>query len=156
MTKQEIARELETLGVTSDGQPDQEDLPPDLNAMLTKAKAKAASNVVALPTTKKVRALEDRVLVEPTSDLSNVRPIREGTKRHAMVQALLKGCTLDQLATATGWKRDVAGAAIYTDLKAAGLGVRRENGLLILMLPNGSNVVPLRPAAANADKAANR
>jgi hypothetical protein len=120
-----------------------------------KAKAKA-SNVVALPTTKKVRALEDRVLVEPTSDLSNVRPIREGTKRHAMVQALLKGCTLDQLATATGWKRDVAGAAIYTDLKAAGLGVRRENGLLILMLPNGSNVVPLRPAAATADKAANR
>lgn len=115
-----------------------------------------SANVVALPTAKKVRALEDRVLVEPTSDLSNVRPIREGTKRHAMVQALLKGCTLDQLATATGWKRDVASAAIYTDLKAAGLGVRRENGLLILMLPNGSNVVPLRPAAATADKAANR
>lgn len=121
-----------------------------------KAKAKTASNVVALPTTKKVRALEDRVLVEPTTDLSNVRPIREGTKRHAMVQALLNGCTLDQLATATGWKRDVAGAAIYTDLKAAGLGVRRANGILHLMLPKGSNVVPLRPAAATADKAANR
>lgn len=114
------------------------------------------SNVVAMPTTRKVRALEDRVLVEPTTDLSNVRPIREGTKRHAMIQALLKGCTLDQLAEATGWKRDVAGAAIYTDLKAAGLGVRRENGLLILMLPNGSNVVPLRPAAATADKAASK
>lgn len=121
-----------------------------------KAKAKAASNVVAMPTAKKVRALEDRVLVAPTTDLSNVRPIREGTKRHAMVQALLKGCTLDQLAEATGWKRDVASAAIYTDLKAAGLGVRRENGVLHLMLPKGSNVVPLRPAAATADKAANR
>lgn len=120
-----------------------------------KAKSKA-SNVVAMPTAKKVRALEDRVLVEPTTDLSNVRPIREGTKRHAMVQALLNGCTLDQLATATGWKRDVASAAIYTDLKAAGLGVRREGGVLHLMLPNGSNVVPLRPAAATADKAANR
>ena len=117
---------------------------------------KKPSNVVAMPTSKKVRALGDRVLVEPTTDLSNVRPIREGTKRHAMVEALLKGCTLDQLAEATGWKRDVAGAAIYTDLKAAGLGVRRENGLLILMLPNGSNVVPLRPAATTADKAANR
>lgn len=119
-------------------------------------KAKKPANVVAMPTTKKARALEDRVLVAPTSDVSNVRPIREGTKRHAMVQALLNGCTLDQLATATGWKRDVASAAIYTDLKAAGLGVRRENGILHLMLPKGSNVVPLRPAAATADKAANR
>lgn len=117
-----------------------------------------AAGGVDMPKPKKARVprvAEDRVLVEPTTDLSNVRPIREGTKRHAMVQALLKGCTLDQLAEATGWKRDVAGAAIYTDLKAAGLGVRRENGLLILMLPNGSNVVPLRPAAT-ADKAANR
>ncbi|PIV78574.1 MAG: hypothetical protein COW54_08635 [Rhodobacteraceae bacterium CG17_big_fil_post_rev_8_21_14_2_50_63_15] len=113
-----------------------------------------APNVVAMP--KKGRNLEDRVLVEPTSDLSNVRPIREGTKRHAMVQALLSGCTLDELATATGWKRDVASAAIYTDLRAAGLGVRRENGVLHLMLPKGSNVVPLRKPAAPAQKAANK
>ena len=117
-------------------------------------KANSKSNVIALP--KKGRTLEDRVLVEPTSDLSNVRPIREGTKRHAMVQALLSGCTLDELATATGWKRDVASAAIYTDLRAAGLGVRRENGVLHLMLPKGSNVVPLRKPAAQADMAANK
>lgn len=121
-----------------------------------KAKSKA-SNVVPLSTAKKVRALEDRVLVEPTTDLSNVRPIREGTKRHAMVQALLKGCTLDQLAEATGWRRDVASAALYVDLKAAGLGVRRENGILHLILPEGSNVVPLRPVAQNTtEKAANK
>ena len=151
MTKQEIARELEALGITLTASQIKKTSLPDLNAMLTKAKA---SNVVALP--KKVRALEDRVLVEPTTDLSNVRPIREGTKRHAMVQALLNGCTLDQLATATGWARDVASAAIYTDLKAAGLGVRRENGILHLMLPKGSNVVPLRAAAKPADKAANK
>lgn len=112
------------------------------------------SNIVALP--RKGRILEDRVLVEPTSDLSNVRPIREGTKRHAMVQAHLSGCTLDELAAATGWKRDVASAAIYTDLRAAGLGVRRENGVLHLMLPKGSNVVPLRKPAAQADMAANK
>ncbi|WP_116131820.1 hypothetical protein [Tropicimonas sp. IMCC34043] len=109
-----------------------------------------AAGGVDMPKIRKVRALADRVLVEPTTDLSNVRPIREGTKRHAMVQALLNGCTLDQLATATGWKRDVASAAIYTDLKAAGLGVRRENGVLHLMLPKGSNVVPLRAAAKPA------
>lgn len=120
-----------------------------------KAKSKP-SNVVAMPIKKKVRALEDRVLVEPTTDLSNVRPIREGTKRHAMVQALLKGCTLDQLVEATGWRRDVASSALYVDLKAAGLGVRRENGILHLILPEGSNVVPLRPVAQNTtEKAAN-
>lgn len=121
-----------------------------------KAKAKAASNVVAMPTAKKERVVEDRVLVAPTSDLSNIRPIREGTKRHAIVQALLKGCTLTELAEVLGWRRDVASSALYTDLKAAGLGVRRENGILFLMLPEGSNVVPLRAAAKPADKAANK
>lgn len=119
-----------------------------------------AAGGVDMPKPKKARVprvAEDRVLVQPTSDLSNVRPIREGTKRHAMVEALLKGCTLDQLATATGWRRDVASSALYVDLKAAGLGVRRENGLLILMLPKGSNVVPLRPAVqVTTEKAANK
>lgn len=114
-----------------------------------KVKAKAASNVVPMPKT--ARVADDRVLVPPTTDLSNVRPIREGTKRHAMVQALLKGCTLDQLATATGWRRDVASSALYVDLKAAGLGVRRENGILHLMLPEGSNVLPLRWTALLMD-----
>lgn len=152
MTKQEIARGLEALGVTLTASQIKKTSLAALQAMLTKAKP---SNVVALPKT--ARVSEDRVLVAPTSDLSNLRPIREGTKRHAMVEALLKGCTLDQLATATGWRRDVASSALYVDLKAAGLGVRRENGILFLMLPVGSNVVPLRAAApVTTDKAANK
>lgn len=116
------------------------------------------AKIVKMPASKprKARPLPDRVIVEPATDLSNVKPIREGTKRHAMVQALLKGCTLDELATATGWSRDVTSSAIYTDMRAAGLGVRRENGVLHLMLPKGSNVVPLRKPAAPADKAANK
>lgn len=77
------------------------------------------AKIVKMPAPKTGKArLADRVLVEPTTDLSNVRPIREGTKRHAMVKALLKGCTLDELAEATGWSRNVASAAVYTDLKA--------------------------------------
>lgn len=150
MTKQEIARELKAHGTTLTTSQIKKASKDDLTAMLEEAKK---SNVVALP--KKAR-LADRVIVEPTTDLSNVKPIREGTKRHAMVKALLKGCTLDELAEATGWSRNVASAAVYTDLKAAGLGVRREDGILTLILPKGSNVVPLRKPAAPAQKAANK
>lgn len=153
MTKQEIAHDLEALGVTLTASQIKKTSLADLQAMLSKAKL---SNIAPMPKAKKERVVEDRVLVAPTSDLSNIRPIREGTKRHAIVQALLKGCTLTELAEVLGWRRDVASSALYTDLKAAGLGVRCEGGVLHLMLPEGSNVVPVRAKvqAGDAQKAA--
>ena len=40
----------------------------------------------------KARALEDRVLVAPATDLKMVRPAGEGTKKHMIAEALLIGC----------------------------------------------------------------
>jgi hypothetical protein len=100
------------------------------------------------PTKAKPRGVEDRVLVHPTTDLDTIRPIRAGTKRHLMAVALARGTTLEHLAEITGWSRSVVSAAIYTDFKAAGLGIERKAGKLFLILPEGVKRLPVREAAS--------
>lgn len=94
------------------------------------------------------KAAEDRVLVQPATDAAAIRSIRAGTKRHLMAVALARGTTLEQLAEITGWSRSVVSAAIYTDFKAAGLGIERKAGKLHLILPTGVNEIPVRTSAA--------
>lgn len=89
---------------------------------------------------------EDRVLVQPAPDATAIRPIRAGTKRHLMAVALARGTTLEHLAEITGWSRDVVSAALYTDFKAAGLGIERKAGKLHLILPEGVKRLPVREA----------
>lgn len=101
----------------------------------------------AAPTTRK--GTEDRILVHPTNDATKIRPIRAGTKRHLMAVALARGTTLEHLAEITGWSRSVVSAAIYTDFKAAGLGIERKAGKLHLILPEGVKRLPVREAAAS-------
>ncbi len=98
------------------------------------------------PATRK--GTEDRILVHPTDDATKISPIRAGTKRHLMAVALARGTTLDHLAEITGWSRSVVSAAVYTDFKAAGLGIERKAGKLHLILPNGVTELPVRNAAA--------
>jgi hypothetical protein len=98
------------------------------------------------PTT---RTVEDRVLVQPTTDPDKIRPIRAGTKRHLMAVALARGTTLEHLAEVTGWRRDVVSSALYTDFKAAGLGIERKAGKLHLILPEGVKRLPVREAATS-------
>lgn len=98
------------------------------------------------PTTRK--GTEDRILVHPTNDATKISPIRAGTKRHLMAVALARGTTLEHLAEITGWSRSVVSAAIYTDFKAAGLGIERKAGKLHLILPEGVTELPVRNATA--------
>jgi hypothetical protein len=98
------------------------------------------------PATRK--GTEDRILVHPTDNATKISPIRAGTKRHLMAVALARGTTLDHLAEITGWSRSVVSAAIYTDFKAAGLGIERKAGKLHLILPEGVTELPVRNAAA--------
>ncbi|APG46938.1 hypothetical protein [Phaeobacter porticola] len=72
MTKQEIALELKAHGVTLIACQIKKAPKVDLATMLEKAKK---LSVVALP--KKARVLPDRVIVEPATDLSNVKPTRD-------------------------------------------------------------------------------
>ena len=95
------------------------------------------------------KGTEDRILVQPTDDATKIRPIRAGTKRHLMAVALTRGTTLEHLSEITGWSRDVASSALYTDFKAAGLGVERKAGKLFLILPEGVKRLPVREAATS-------
>jgi hypothetical protein len=101
----------------------------------------------AAPATRKGN--EDRILVQPTDDATKISPIRAGTKRHLMAVALARGTTLEHLAEITGWSRSVVSAAIYTDFKAAGLGIERKAGKLHLILPEGVKRLPVREAATS-------
>ncbi len=101
----------------------------------------------AAPTTRK--GTEDRILVQPTDDATKISPIRAGTKRHLMAVALARGTTLEHLAEVTGWRRDVVSSALYTDFKAAGLGIERKAGKLHLILPEGVKRLPVREAATS-------
>jgi hypothetical protein len=94
------------------------------------------------------RGTEDRILVQPATDPDKISPIRAGTKRHLMAVALARGTTLEHLAEVTGWRRDVVSSALYTDFKAAGLGIERKAGKLHLILPAGVKEIPVRNPAA--------
>lgn len=106
----------------------------------------AAKKQKAAPTTGKGN--EDRILVHPTDDATKISPIRAGTKRHLMAVALARGTTLEHLSEITGWRRDVVSSALYTDFKAAGLGIERKAGKLHLILPEGVSELPVRNATA--------
>lgn len=99
------------------------------------------------PATRK--GTEDRILVHPTDDATKISPIRAGTKRHLMAVALARGTTLEHLAEITGWSRSVVSAAIYTDFRAAGLGIERKAGKLHLILPEGVKRLPVRESATS-------
>ena len=66
-----------------------------------------------------------------------------------MAVALARGTTLEHLAEVTGWSRSVVSAALYTDFRAAGLGIERKAGKLHLILPAGVKRLPVREAATS-------
>lgn len=97
---------------------------------------------------RKARGTEDRILVQPSTDPDKISPIRAGTKRHLMADALASGTTLEHLTEVTGWSRSVVSAALYTDVNAAGLGIKRKACKLHLILPKGVKGIPVRNTAA--------
>ncbi len=82
---------------------------------------------------KKPRVVEDGVLFPA---LAERKEPRAGTKRALIIDMLRDGTTVDEIAEATGWSRDVASSAIWGDVKGTGHGVERIDGQLFL-LPRG-------------------
>lgn len=98
------------------------------------------------------RGLEDRILVEP-GNAEDVKPTKEGSKRALLVTALSRGTTVEHLMDLLGWNRPTVTSAIYSDVKAIGLGVERREGKYTLLLPEGMKALPLREAAKRKAKA---
>lgn len=98
----------------------------------------------AAPAPRKARVVEDRIIVAPANDMKMVRPTGEGSKRHLLAQALLKGATIEELMTVTGWNRSTAQSALRWDVPQMGLGVERKGEKYFLILPAGVRAIPVR------------
>jgi ribosomal protein L12E/L44/L45/RPP1/RPP2 len=94
-----------------------------------------AAGGVDMPKQRKPRTLDDRVIQRPADDFKHIRAVSEGSKRHALVKALEKGATMDELVAALGWSRDVVSSALRYDLGQMGLGCERKAGRYFLLLP---------------------
>lgn len=105
---------------------------------------KPAPKVKPAPAPKKARVVEDRVLVQPATDLKFVKPTNEGTKRHLLAQALLRGATVDHLVEVLGWNKSTVTSALRWDIKEMGLGVERKGDKYFLILPEGVKAIPVR------------
>ncbi len=58
---------------------------------------------------------------------------RAGSKRAIMLDLLRAGTTVDEIAAATGWSKDVASSGIWGDVKGTGHGAERIDGRLFLL-----------------------
>ena len=113
----------------------------ELQAMVEAQKPKAE---------RKPRALAPRVMVEPSGD---VKAVRDGSKKHLLLAALVRGATIEALMEATGWTRATVQSAFRVDVASTGFGCeRREDGRYHLIFPAGVKSIPV--ATADVTRAA--
>ncbi len=86
---------------------------------------------------------ENRVLVKPADHHTQVKLPDAGTIADYLIDALRHGTDLGQLAAETGWSRSTVLVNLYKVAKKTGVGIRRSEDTLHLMLPNGAgNIFP--------------
>ncbi|MGD9294748.1 MAG: hypothetical protein PVI41_07690 [Roseobacter sp.] len=92
---------------------------------------------------RRVRALtarcEDRILVKPAAHHSQVQLPADGTAAAYLIDSLVRGCRAEQLALETGWSKSTVMVNIYKVAKKCGVGVRRRDDTMHLVLPEGSS-----------------
>lgn len=92
----------------------------------------------------------DRVLVKPAAHHSQVRLPDEGTVAAYLVEALRQGCTADQLEAETGWSKSTVIVNLYKVAKKSGIGIRRRDDVMRIVLPEGSgHMYPRAKVVAN-------
>ncbi|MEM1073778.1 MAG: hypothetical protein AAGI36_04960 [Pseudomonadota bacterium] len=102
-----------------------------------------------LARTRRIEALnnsnKDRVLVRPALHHSQVKMPEEGTLADYLIDALGHGADVDQVASETGWSRSTVVVNLYKVAKKSGVGIRRHDNTLHLVLPRGSGHIYPRP-----------
>ncbi len=92
---------------------------------------------------RRVRALSDcrtdRMLVKPAAHHSQVQLPNDGTAAAYLIDALVRGCQADQLALETGWSKSNVMVNLYKVAKKCGVGIRRSNDTMHIVLPEGSS-----------------
>ena len=100
----------------------------DLQARVDLPKRQVLDDSEQLTPTRRKKA--DGILFAPAE--AQKEP-KSGSKRAAILDLLRAGTDVDEIAAATGWKRDVASSCLYVDVKGAGWGVERIDGRLFLL-----------------------
>jgi hypothetical protein len=77
----------------------------------------------------------DRVLVAPAKHKSDLRLPDEGTAADYLVMALVAGVTVSQIMAETGWSKPTVMVNLYKVAKKTGIGIRRRNESLYIILP---------------------
>lgn len=80
----------------------------------------------------------DRVLVKPAAHHAQVEMPGTGTVAEYLIDCLRHGCTAEQLEAETGWSRPTLMVNLYKVAKKTGLGIRRSDEMMHLMMPKGS------------------
>lgn len=93
----------------------------------------------------KARVLEDRIIT-PVGKLEDVKAVSDGSKKHKLAEALLRGATIEHLMEVTGWNRSTTLSALRWDVGQMGLGCERKGGKYFLIMPEGLKRLPLRTA----------
>ena len=82
---------------------------------------------------------QDRVLIEPAEHQSQINLPMEGTVADFLLGALAHGANVVQLSAETGWSKATVFSNIYKLSKKTGVGVRRKDNGLYLVLPQGAD-----------------
>ena len=102
-----------------------------------------------LARTRRLQALNkksaDRILVKPAAHYSQVRLPDEGTVADYLIDALGHGCTAEQLEAETGWSKSTVVVNLYKVAKKSGVGIRRREDMMHLVLPEKSGHIYPRP-----------
>jgi DNA-binding NarL/FixJ family response regulator len=85
------------------------------------------------------RLNSDRVLVAPAKHKSELRLPEKGTVAAYLIDALGDGLTVDQIAAETEWSKSTTMVNLYKVAKRTGVGIRRGNERLHLVLPDGTH-----------------
>lgn len=92
----------------------------------------------------------DRILVKPAEHHSQIKLPDEGTVAAYLIDALNRGCDVTQLETETGWSKSTVVVNLYKVAKKCGVGIRRREDNLYIVMPAGAKrVYPQARVVAN-------
>ena len=94
----------------------------------------------------------DRILVKPGHH-SQVSMPKEGTVAEYLLDALEQGCQPEQLEMETGWSKAIVMSNLYKVAKRTGMGIRRSDTTLHLVVPEGAENVFRGPKVVKTEDA---
>lgn len=123
------------------------------NFLYVTSKERVLGMTLNLAKARRLEALDnrnvDRILVKPAAHHSQVKMPDEGTVADYLIEALRHGTDLGELASETGWSKSTVLVNLYTVAKKTGVGIRRREDVLRMVLPKGCEQDYINPKVVN-------